>query len=170
MTKKKCIECSDEDPCVTLYHGTTLKKIEGIKQEGMINPFVTTSPYSAHHFGLYHVRGPEDRTAIIKIKTPISKVHWSDTIGNTGKQASMDDISHEHEHSEGEEPDDHLDYLLIKDKVKPCQIEPLSQSETIRKVEREKMSWGTLDENLSQVANMNLADARYILKKKGIQW
>lgn len=123
MKLKRCVECSEKDPCVTVYHGTSVNSISSIRREGMEDQYATTSVYRAHWFG-------QDfgKPIILKIVTPLSKLRWTDQDHQEEHLVDLSDLRHE----DGIR-DEEL-YLFIKGKIKPCQIAFLPREKMMRKI------------------------------------
>lgn len=142
VRRKRCIECSEKDPCITVYHGTSVNSVSSIRRDGMENVFVTTSPYRAHWFGSDY-----GRPVLLKIRTPLSKLRKTD-------QDRLDEYRVKYifemlEERTAAEGFDDL-YLFIRGKIKPCQITILPRKEMVLRVAREELKEGMLGDQLTR--------------------
>lgn len=129
MTKKQhCIRCSRKDPCVTVYHGTSVNSISSIRRDGMKDQYATTDASRAAWFGRHY-----GRPVLTKIRTPISKLRWTDQDHDKEDPVELWDLKHEKDFED--------QYLFIKGKIKPCQIIFLPRKELIKKVAKERRKW-----------------------------
>lgn len=127
--KNKCIKCDTKDPCVTVYHGTSVNSVSSIRRDGMKDQYATTSVYRAVWFGRDF-----GRPILAKIRTPLSKLRWTDPENETERKVHLSDLAHEERIRDALEEDLNKDmYLFIKGKIKPCQIVFLPRKELVKR-------------------------------------
>ena len=107
----------------------------------MKSPYVTTSPYSAEYFGKYH-----GEPRIVEVKVPENALYWADDAANVKKRAYIKDLKDEDIDLETGKRRDDFERLMVVGYVKPEQIKTLSRERQILKVEKEKKTWGGLDD------------------------
>ena len=115
---------------VTVYHGTIMKRAKIAITIGMSDIFVTTSPFSAHHFGLWY-----GEPVILKLKVPLPQIYWAYWNGIITGEATMDDIVNE---DEGKHDKEGNQYLFVKGFIPSKNITILPKEKMIHKVQKEE--------------------------------
>ena len=146
MKKKElqCIRCTRKDPCVTVYHGTSVNSVSSIRRQGMKDQYATTSVYRAVWFGRDF-----GRPILLKIRTPLSKLRWADPEHRTIRKVALSDLSREERVRDAFEADTGKDmYLFIKGTIKPCQIHILPRKELVKRFSRTPAKYKYVQDDL----------------------
>ena len=117
---------------VSVYHGTTIKRAKQYRMYGTKDLYVTTSPFSAHHFANNQMHDDGSGPCLLKIEVPIDRIYWArwDEL-KIIENVTLFEYTHEDEARYERNGDE---YLFIKGEIRPYQIRRLPTSEMNRLV------------------------------------
>lgn len=96
---------------ISLYHGTSLKSVESIIKNGLVNSFVTGDPYRAEWFGLSY-----GTPVVLEVRIDTDFLYWANMDGKLISPASQSDLNLEDDLADEDE------YLLYTEYIPPTDI------------------------------------------------